>query len=86
MTFDEHLNMRKLMAPAFTPQALARTVPRLVELAQEHCERWSQQEEVQGVQAIKAFTFHVSTCDHGLLVRAGQGLCTGQGRFMNRAG
>lgn len=60
MTFNDHLNMRKLMAPAFTPQALARGVPRLVELAEEHCERWSQQESIQGVQAVKAFTFHVS--------------------------
>ena len=59
MTFNDHLNMRKLMAPAFTPQALARGVPRLVELAHEHCERWSRQEDLQGVQAIKAYTFHV---------------------------
>ena len=31
MTVNDHLNMRKLVAPAFTPQALARGDPRLVQ-------------------------------------------------------
>lgn len=61
LTFDDHLNMRKLMAPAFNPKALARGVPRLVELAEEHCARWAAQGDVMGAKAIKAFTFHVSS-------------------------
>jgi len=36
LTFDDHLNMRKLMSPAFNPKHLARGIPRLVELAEEH--------------------------------------------------
>ena len=59
LKFEEHLNMRKLMTPAFNPKHLARGVPRLVELAQQHCSRWAQQGEVMGAKAIKAFTFHV---------------------------
>ena len=51
--------MRKLMSPAFNPKHLARGVPRLVELAEEHCSEWAQQEHVMGAKAIKAFTFHV---------------------------
>ena len=61
LTFDDHLNMRKLMAPAFRPKALARVVPRLVELAEEHCACWAAQGNVMGAKAIKAFTFHVSS-------------------------
>ena len=60
LTFDDHLNMRKLMAPAFNPKALARGVPRLVQLAEEHCARWASQGDLMGAKAIKAFTFHVS--------------------------
>ena len=60
LTFDDHLNMRKLMSPAFNPKHLARGVPRLVELAEEHCSEWAQQGHVMGAKAIKAFTFHVS--------------------------
>ena len=60
LTFDDHLNMRKLMSPAFNPKGLVRGVPRLVELAEEHCDRWAQQGELMGARAIKAFTFHVS--------------------------
>ena len=59
LTFDDHLNMRKLMSPAFNPKGLARGVPRLVQLAEEHCNRWAQQGELLGARAIKAFTFHV---------------------------
>ena len=59
LTFDDHLNMRKLMNPAFNPKHLARGVPRLVELAQEHCSQWAEQGDVMGAKAIKALTFHV---------------------------
>ena len=61
LTFDDHLNMRKLMSPAFNPKHLARGIPRLVELAEEHCREWAQKGDVMGAKAIKAFTFHVST-------------------------
>ena len=61
LTFDDHLNMRKLMTPAFNPKHLARGIPRLVELAEEHCSEWAEQGEIMGAKAIKAFTFHVST-------------------------
>lgn len=60
LTFDDHLNMRKLMSPAFNPKGLVRGVPRLVQLAEEHCNRWAQQGELMGARAIKGFTFHVS--------------------------
>ncbi|KAL3157165.1 hypothetical protein ABBQ38_001405 [Trebouxia sp. C0009 RCD-2024] len=60
LTFDDHLNMRKLMSPAFNPKGLVRGVPRLVQLAQEHCDRWAQQGELMGARAIKAFTFHAA--------------------------
>ena len=60
LTFDDHLNMRKLMTPAFNPKHLARGIPRLVELAEEHCSEWAQKGDVMGAKAIKAFTFHVS--------------------------
>ena len=59
LRFDDHLNMRKLMNPAFNPNHLARGVPRLVDLAQEHCSQWAEQGDVMGAKAIKAFTFHV---------------------------
>ena len=62
LTFEDHLNMRKLMTPAFNPKHLARGVPRLVELAEEHCRGWGQQGDVMGATAIKAFTFHVRGC------------------------
>lgn len=63
LTFDDHLNMRKLMTPAFNPKHLARGIPRLVQLAEEHCREWAQKGDVMGAKAIKAFTFHVS-CKH----------------------
>lgn len=60
LTFDDHLNMRKLMSPAFNPKHLARGIPRLVELAEEHCREWAQKRDVMGAKAIKAFTFHAA--------------------------
>ncbi|KAL0038379.1 hypothetical protein WJX77_004264 [Trebouxia sp. C0004] len=60
LTFDDHLNMRKLMSPAFNPKHLARGIPRLVELAEEHCREWAQKGDVMGAKAIKAFTFHAA--------------------------
>lgn len=60
LTFDDHLNMRKLMNPAFNPKHLARGIPRLVELAQEHCSQWAEQGDVMGAKAIKTFTFHAA--------------------------
>jgi len=62
-----HFQLRKIMAPAFLPEATLQYIARTVEIAELHCQQWAKLKQVSGEHAVKDFTFHVrdtvSLCD-----------------------
>ncbi|DBA96280.1 TPA: hypothetical protein ACH3X3_002462 [Trebouxia sp. C0006] len=56
-----HFQLRKIMAPAFVPEASLQYIARTVEIAELHCQQWAELKQVSGEHAVKDFTFHVAT-------------------------
>lgn len=63
VTGERHLQLRKLMKPAFSVSGISDMVPKLAAIA-EHClGSWAEQGQVKGMLAAKEFTFRVkSSC------------------------
>ena len=56
ITHQRHLEVRKMLLPAFSPKTLLQYVPRIAEIAQEMCVDWAQARHVKGEHCMKAFT------------------------------
>ncbi len=62
---QQHLQARKMVAPAFAPKTALAYIPRTVELAESFCAEWADARTVQGFDGMKNFTFQVSFCNTG---------------------
>ena len=60
ITGKQHTQVRRLLAPAFTPKVSQLYIPRTTEIAQEMCAEWAKEKFVKGEDTMKAFTFQVS--------------------------
>ncbi|DBA99082.1 hypothetical protein WJX77_010814 [Trebouxia sp. C0004] len=58
---QQHLQARKMVAPAFAPKTALAYIPRTVELAESFCAEWADARTVQGFDGMKNFTFQVAT-------------------------
>ena len=56
---SHHIQVRKIILPAFTPKVSQQYIPRLVEIAEELCAEWAAVKMVKGEDCMKAFTFQV---------------------------
>lgn len=56
---DYHKQVRKTLAPAFTPKANQQYIPRIVEIAEELCAEWADAKHVKGEDVVKAYTYQV---------------------------
>ena len=57
---QQHLQARKMVAPAFAPKTALAYIPRTVELAENFCAEWADARTIQGFDSMKNFTFQVA--------------------------
>ena len=60
ITYQRHLDVRKMLLPAFAPKTLLQYIPRISEIAEELCTDWAQGKELKGEHAMKAYTSKVN--------------------------
>ena len=62
---QQHTQVRRLLAPAFTPKVSQQYIPRTAEIAQALCADWAASKSVKGEDSMKAYTFQVrlQQCD-----------------------
>ena len=53
---NQHLDVRKMLLPAFSPKTILQYIPRKAEIAEQMCAEWAQQAQLKGEHAMKAFT------------------------------
>lgn len=58
-TGAHHMQMRKVVTPAFTPRVSQQYVPRILEIAEELCAEWAEAKYTKGEDCMKAYTFQV---------------------------
>ena len=63
ISHQRHLDVRKMLLPAFAPKTLLQYIPRITEIAEELCAKWANAKEVKGEHAMKAYTSKVH-CTH----------------------
>lgn len=56
ITYQRHLEVRKMLLPAFAPKTMLQYIPRITEIAEEFCESWAASQQLKGEQAMKAYT------------------------------
>lgn len=61
ITHQRHLDVRKMLLPAFAPKTLLQYIPRITEIAEELCTEWVKGKELKGEHAMKAYTSKVSS-------------------------
>ena len=60
VTGDLHLQLRKLLKPAFSVSGVGDMVPKLAAIAEQCLTMWTDEGEIKGMLACKEFTFRVS--------------------------
>ena len=61
ITHQRHLDVRKMLLPAFAPKTLLQYIPRITEIAEELCTEWVKGNKLKGEHAMKAYTSKVSS-------------------------
>ena len=61
-TGERHLQLRKLMKPAFSVSGISDMVPKLAAIAEQCLGSWAEQGQVKGMLAAKELTFRVRSC------------------------
>ena len=56
ITHNQHLDVRKMLLPAFSPKTILQYIPRKAEIAEQMCAEWAQRGQLKGEHAMKAFT------------------------------
>ena len=59
-TGDFHVQLRKLLKPAFSMSGIANMVPKVAVIAEQCLSKWADEEQIKGMLATKEFTFRVS--------------------------
>lgn len=56
ITYQRHLDVRKMLLPAFSPKTQLQYIPRITEIAEEMCADWAKAHHLKGEHGMKAFT------------------------------
>ena len=67
--FDDHTKMRRLLAPAFSPKAVAGLFPRMAEIIGQGLEAWAAKGSIKALEESKLLSFKVGLASLGMLCK-----------------
>ena len=59
--FDDHTKMRRLLAPAFSPKAVAGLLPRMSEIIGQGLEAWAARGSIKALEETRSLSFKVDS-------------------------
>ena len=59
--FEDHLKMRRLLAPAFSPKAVAGLFPRMAEIIGQGLEAWAARGSIKTLEESRSLSFKVGS-------------------------